>query len=213
MRNTVRALRAAPRSTRSSATGDVAQGDRPDAARGVQRVQRGDGDAVGRRVDDHDVVAGDQHEHRRVGSAEHRGTLARHHQVGADDHVTGQAERADDGSVGQARKQLRPNAIGPAAVDHHRGGHGRQERAGAQLAALRLEHHRQLRQPEARSAVLLGDRQPLPAEFGGRGPDAGGWARIRRIRVEGGARGLASLQSAQLARHRVGEVAVFVGDG
>ena len=75
---------------------------------------------------------------------------------------------------------------------------------------LCLEHHGQLGKAEARTAVLLGDGQTVPAEFCGGRPDIAG---MSGTVIEGGARGGPAIQSLQLPDCRVGEIAVFVGDG
>ena len=75
--------------------------------------------------------------------------------------------------------------------------------------ALRLEHDRQLRQAEARSAVVFGDRQPVPPQPRRRLPDLRG---MGRAAVEGRSCGPAGFEPAQLPNRGFCEVAVFVGD-
>ena len=82
----------------------AAQRDRPDAAGGVQRVQRGDRDTVGRRVDDDDVLTGDDHQHIGVRRAQHGRALAGDDQVRADRDAARQAKRTDRTAIGEARK-------------------------------------------------------------------------------------------------------------
>ena len=72
------------------------------------------------------------------------------------------AERTDRAPVGQSRKQLRANGIGCAAVDHHRRRDGGQERARATVRGLgprapppirrgRIRNHRAPRRAPTRS--------------------------------------------------------------
>ena len=75
---------------------------------------------------------------------------------------------------------------------------------------LCLQDDGQLGKAEARTAVLLGDGKPVPAEFGGRRPDIG---RMRRTVLQRRAGGGPAVQSGQLTDHGVGEISVFVADG
>ena len=145
IRKTVRALRAAPRSTRSAVHRDAAQCHRADAAGGVQGVERGDRDASAATVDDHHVLTGDEHQDVGVRGAQHGGALAGDDQVGSHRDGSRHAEGGDGAPVGQTGKQLRANGVRCAAVDHHRGRHAGQERARAQLAALRPRAPRPVR--------------------------------------------------------------------
>jgi hypothetical protein len=192
--------------------GDVAQCDRSDAAGGVQRRQRGHRDAVGIGVDQHDVVSGHDRQHGRIRSAQHGRALTGDHQVRADGDAARQAKRAHHTAIGESRKKLRANRIGRAAVDHHRGRHGGQEGAGAQLTALCLQHHRQLGQAEARTTVFLGDGKALPPDVGGGRPQGGRVVGALGVRVECGPGRSKAVQPFELAVCGVGEVAVVVGD-
>src|SRR6476659_3840315 len=98
IRNTVSALRAAPRSTRSPST--VAQRDRPDAAGGVQGVQCRDRHTVGPRVDDDDVLARGDHQHIGVRRPQYGGAFAGDDQVRTDRDLDRQGERTDRAPVG-----------------------------------------------------------------------------------------------------------------
>ena len=73
--------------------GHPAQCHRAQAAGGVQGIQCGDGDAVGGRVDDHEIVAGGQDQQVGVGRAQYGGVLAGGDEVGAHGHGSGHAER------------------------------------------------------------------------------------------------------------------------
>ena len=188
----------------------AAQRDRPDAAGGVQRVQRGDGDTVGRGVDDDDVLTGRDHQNIGVRRPQHGRALAGDNQVRTDRHAAGQGERANRAAIGQPRKQLRTNGIRRAAVDHHGGRHGREERPGGKLAALSFQYHHQLGESEARPAVFLGDRQTVPAEILARRPDLAG---VSRPLLQGRAGRSTAVQPVQLPENGVGQVVVFLGDG
>ena len=189
---------------------DAAQCDRPDAASGVHRLQRSHGDPVGVGVDDHHVLTRGDHQYVGVGSPKDRRALASDNEIGTDRHVARQRKCADCGSVGQARKHLCANRIRRTPVNHHRRGHARQEGAGAQLAALRLEHHGEFGKTEARTAVLLGDGQADPPERSGRRPDVG---RAGGSLLERRAGRRAAVQPVKLPDHGLGQVLVFLRDG
>ncbi len=161
-------------------------------------------------VDHHDVLTGDDDQQVGVRRTQDGGTLAGDHQIGADRHAARHGQRTDGGAVGQTRKQLGAKGIRRATVDDHRRGDARQERARAQFVPLGLQHHRQFGQAEARAAVLLGDGQTRPPEVGGGRPDLG---RMRGPLVEGRAGRGPTVHPVELAKHRVGQVGVFFGDG
>ena len=160
------AWRAAPRSTRSSATVTSRSATDP-TLRVVSRESSAVTVTPSPRVDDDHVLTGGEHKHSASGAPSTAGsrrsptrsepiaTLARQ----------GRAPRPSLPSASPG-SSCGTNGVRRAAVDHHRGGDRRQERAGRELAALGLQHHRQFGQAEARTAVLLGDRQPVPTEVG-----------------------------------------------
>ncbi len=189
---------------------DAAQCDRSDAASGVHRLQRGDGDPFGVSVDDHHILTCGDHQDRGIGRPKHRGALARDDEIGADAHIARQRKCADGGPIGQPGKDLRAKRIRCAPIDHQRRRHARQEGAGAQFAALRLQHDRQFGEAETRTAVLLGDGKTGPPLIRRRRPDVGG---MSGTLVECRACGRAAVQPAQLADGGLGQVVVFLGDG
>ncbi len=176
----------------------------------VEGVERGHRDAVGSGVDDDDVLAGDQHQERCVRCGEHRGGFAGGDVIRIHRESARHAQRCDRLTAGQTREKVRPNGFRRTPVDHHRGRHAGQERAGGELAAQAFHDDGQLCQAEARTAVRLGDRESGPAEFGCRRPDLG---RMGGSVGEGGSGLGQRLQPGELAGHGVREVLVVVGDG
>ncbi|SHV55402.1 Uncharacterised protein [Mycobacteroides abscessus subsp. abscessus] len=174
----------------------LVQRHRADAAGGVRAVQWRDGDAGGLGVDDHHVVTGDEDQKRGVGGAQHRRALAEHG-VAGDVNVARQSQGGDGAAVGQPGQQRGAQLFGSAPVDDDAGGDGRQERPGAQFAALRLEHHGQLGQPETGAAVRFGDRQALPPQIGRGRPET---VRMRRPTLERGAGGSPAAEPVQQSR-------------
>jgi hypothetical protein len=86
--------------------GHAVQHHRPDAARGVQTLKRGHRYPGRRRlragVDDHDILAGDQHEQSGVRGAQHGGAFARHNMVRTYGHAARHAEGRECLTGGQA---------------------------------------------------------------------------------------------------------------
>ncbi len=209
MRNTVR------RAARSAAQHPVladrhaAQRHRSDAAGGVESLQRRDRDAVGRGVDDHDVVTGDQHQHLGIGCAEHRGAFPCDVEVRADDHAPGQSERADCRAVGQSRKQF------GAKRNRTRSGRSpaRPPRS-AETVPGSTRGRGPPGQPPARRARTPNRRAPRrwrgPASPARRPPSRR--SGVRPSAVERGAGGRPARQPRQLADRRIREILVFVGD-
>ncbi len=207
--------RAAPRSTRSAAICRAAQVDTaPTDAGGVQGRQCGDGDAVGgrRRRTTRSSPAASTSTSASGAPSTARATarVAVRSDSDVHQHVEARAPRpcvpsARPGSSWARTESGAHRSITTAAATVGRNG------PGVQLPPGDLGDDRQLGQPEARPAELLGDGQSIPAEFGSGGPDfAASSCRVARA-WRGPRRGCP--RRLQPPEGRGGEILVFFGDG
>ena len=130
---------------------------------------RGEGDrahasgGVGVRRDrDGDLVAGGDHEIVAAGEEEQVG------EPGAEDEVRGVVEpdRAAHGAVGQPGQVCGPLRVAARGGEHARRPDRREEGAGRDRRAQRLDHDHELGEPEAGAAMGFGQVETEPAEVG-----------------------------------------------
>ena len=167
----------------------------PDAARGVDVRGNGHVDVVVRR--DHEVVA--------AGHEEEIGEAGTEH----DARSVVEPDRTAHRSVGESGEQLGPLGVGAREVDDGGRPHRGEERARGDRGAHRLEHDRELGEPEPGAAMLLGEVQTQPPEVGEllprrRQPLLGS--------VEQGARLLAGGDALQGAGGHAGQLEMVIGD-
>ena len=121
-----------------------------------------------------------------------------------------EGDGAEGGAVGEAGK---PGCLGRVVgdrVERGAGDHRRDERSGRHGPAELLDHHDELLEPVARTAVLLGEVEPQPAQVDQVVPEVGDGLG-RRLEQRPG--GTASVSLLQELRGGVGEGLVVFGDG
>ena len=160
-------------------------------------------------VHDGDVVADRDQQHVGVPAAQHRAGVAGGLPVGHG-HRAAEGDGAEGGAVREAGK---PGCLGRVVgdrVERGAGDHRRDERSGRHRPAERLDHHDELLEPVARTAVLLREVEPQPAQVDQVVPEVGDGLG-RRLEQRPG--GTASVSLLQELRGGVGEGLVVFGDG
>src|SRR6185312_4838069 len=136
---------------------------------------------------------------------EQAGLAAADHELGGA--VDRRAESADRLPAGEARQPARLLLGGPVLLDQGRRHRAGQERDGRERAAELLAEDRELDLAEALAAVLLGDRDPGPAELAELGPEG--------VVVRPGLGVLAHLRGARASRQQLAggalDLALVVG--